>query len=250
MESAVYKIINLQNNKIYIGSSLNVNQRLNAHKRNLRDNKHINKILQEEYNSFGVQNFVYGIIEYVEYDKELLLDREQYWLDYYKSYDNNYGYNIFSDSRNANGYKHTDESKKKMSEFQKGKVLSDEHKNKISETLLKNPPTKGKIMSDETKQKLSISHTGKKLSEVTKQRISKTLKSKERKLTEDELKMRSENNKGAKNPQAKLNEDQVRDIRHMAKEGYSYKEIHNKYSFLHEGYIALVVLYKRWKHVI
>lgn len=83
------------------------------------------------------------------------------------------------------GKKHTDESKKKISESHAGKIpwnlglaCSEEVKQKISESLKGRPSTrKGISPSEETKQKISNTLSGRKLSEETKQKISIAQKS-------------------------------------------------------------------------
>jgi len=90
--SGIYKITNLVSNKIYIGSSKNIKQRINSHKRELKNNKHVNKRLQNSYNKHGESNFKYDIVELVEESK--LLEREQYYIDVNNSYDRDLGYNI------------------------------------------------------------------------------------------------------------------------------------------------------------
>lgn len=75
----VYKIINLVNNKIYIGSSCNLGQRLWCHRANLRHNKHHNPHLQNAWNKYGEENFDYCIIERCSEDKQY--EREQFYID-------------------------------------------------------------------------------------------------------------------------------------------------------------------------
>ena len=90
--TGIYKIENILDGKIYIGSSKNLKQRLNSHKRELKNNKHVNKRLQNAYNKYGDNNFYYEIVEFVE--ESSLLEREQHHIDVNKSYDRNLGYNI------------------------------------------------------------------------------------------------------------------------------------------------------------
>ena len=80
MISGIYYIKNIQNNKIYIGSSIDIEHRISDHFRALKANKHDNIYLQNSYNKYGKNNFCYGIIEIVE-DKDNLLDREQYYIN-------------------------------------------------------------------------------------------------------------------------------------------------------------------------
>ena len=46
----VYLIRNTDNGKVYVGSSSNIETRLRTHFSNLKNNKHVNKGLQEDYN--------------------------------------------------------------------------------------------------------------------------------------------------------------------------------------------------------
>jgi group I intron endonuclease len=81
----VYKIMNLVNGKVYIGSAQNLHNRRKIHFQELR--RGTNSIhLQAAYYKYGERNFGFIIIEFVE-DLTQLTSREQYWIDCYKSYD-------------------------------------------------------------------------------------------------------------------------------------------------------------------
>lgn len=67
-------------------------------------------------------------------------------------------------------YTISEETRQKISLSNKGKILSDKTKQKISNTLL------GHIVTKDTRKKISIAHLGKKLSEETKQKLSKIQK--------------------------------------------------------------------------
>lgn len=75
----VYKIINLINGKIYIGSTKNMRRRLWKHRALLRHNKHHNQHLQNSWNKYGENNFDYAIIE--QCDESCQYEREQYYID-------------------------------------------------------------------------------------------------------------------------------------------------------------------------
>lgn len=87
----IYKIINTYNGKMYIGQSINIIERFYEHKRKLRLNQHYNKHLQNAYNKYG-EYFKYLILE--ECSAEVLDERERYWIRYYNSDNQQYGYNI------------------------------------------------------------------------------------------------------------------------------------------------------------
>jgi group I intron endonuclease len=113
LSSGIYQISNSINGKIYIGSSINLKQRFNDHKKLLRYNKHPNKHLQSAWNQYGEKAFIFNIIELV--DNNSLLIREQYYIDLLYSSNKNLGYNISKIAGNTLGTKRTDETKLKMS---------------------------------------------------------------------------------------------------------------------------------------
>lgn len=75
----IYKITNLKTEKIYVGSSINIEQRWNKHKALLRHNKHENIKLQNSWNKHGEDNFEFSVIE--ECVENELIQKEQYYLD-------------------------------------------------------------------------------------------------------------------------------------------------------------------------
>jgi len=61
--TGVYCILNLENNKQYIGSSTNVYTRKNQHFNKLRKNEHFNPHLQYAWNKYGEARFIYIVLE-------------------------------------------------------------------------------------------------------------------------------------------------------------------------------------------
>jgi len=78
--SGIYKITNLVNGHFYVGSSVNVYNRFHTHKTKLKKNIHVNKYLQNAFNKYGENNFLFTVLEYC--DKNCIQDREQYYLDF------------------------------------------------------------------------------------------------------------------------------------------------------------------------
>lgn len=104
MKKYIYKIINIINNKCYIGQTKNWKRRWQEHQRQLKNNKHENPYLQYAWNKYGEENFRFEVIEYVENYNE----REIYWIEYYQSTECQYGYNIMTggeDPPHINGSK-------------------------------------------------------------------------------------------------------------------------------------------------
>lgn len=91
--SGIYAITNKLNNKKYIGSSKSVYYRWNqSHRPSLRTGNHGNRHLQSAWSKYGESNFEFCIIE--ECASDILLKREGYWIENYRSWEREYGYNL------------------------------------------------------------------------------------------------------------------------------------------------------------
>lgn len=76
----IYIILNVINNKCYIGHSTNLGNRLTKHFSLLRNNKHDNHKLQEDFNFFKEESFKLGVLEYTN---ENFLEKEQEYVNKY-----------------------------------------------------------------------------------------------------------------------------------------------------------------------
>lgn len=110
--SGIYLIRNILNNKIYVGSAKNCRKRLYSHLTDLKKQKHHSILLQRSFNKYGESKFITQILEYVDSNK--LIEREQHYIDLYKSSNKLYGFNICKEAKSAIGYKHREETKIKM----------------------------------------------------------------------------------------------------------------------------------------
>lgn len=88
----VYLLTNKESEKVYVGSSTDINRRYKHHLSSLKNNKHHNILLQREYNDNKQISLSLSILCYCT--KEDLKKNEQYWMDYYQSYNPKYGYNV------------------------------------------------------------------------------------------------------------------------------------------------------------
>jgi group I intron endonuclease len=129
MATGIYKITNKATNKFYIGSAVNTVNRWSLHKNKLKSNSHPNKHLQNAWDKYGQENFIFEIIE--ECSREDLIVTEQKYLDILKPWDNNIGYNIAKVAGNTLGCYHTDESKELISK--NNKASSPEVKQKMKD---------------------------------------------------------------------------------------------------------------------
>lgn len=97
--SGIYLIKNLINNKVYIGKSINIHQRISAHI-NLLNKKSPdeNRYLINAWFKYGRENFQYIVLEDIPKDDSLLKERELYWIKFYNSTNRNKGYNLRIDT--------------------------------------------------------------------------------------------------------------------------------------------------------
>jgi len=88
----IYAIQCVDNKKIYIGATIqNLKSRLQTHLSLLRHKKHSNKLLQEDFNKYGESQFKFYELETeVPYINK---DREKFYMDKYKTYMIENGYN-------------------------------------------------------------------------------------------------------------------------------------------------------------
>ena len=168
--TGIYKIQNTINNKVYIGQAVDIEDRWRNHLSSLRSNSHANTHLQNSFNYYGENAFIFSIIE--ECSVDVLTRQEQFWIDYYGGVNSAKNYN----QRDAGSHgAHSEESKRKISESQKGikkapHTISDEGRKSLSKAHI------GIKHSDETRIKMSLAHKGVKHTEESKKRISKGIK--------------------------------------------------------------------------
>ena len=97
--AGVFQIKNTANGKVLLGSSLNLAGPLNAHRFMLGSGHHQNKTLQQEWNDYGADQFVFEILEEVKVtpdpnfnlDDELTL-LEEIWIEKLQPF-GGHGYN-------------------------------------------------------------------------------------------------------------------------------------------------------------
>jgi bifunctional DNA-binding transcriptional regulator/antitoxin component of YhaV-PrlF toxin-antitoxin module/predicted GIY-YIG superfamily endonuclease len=122
MISGIYMITNIVNYKKYIGSSINLHDRCNKHKAQLKNNKHHNFHLQNAWDKYGEENFKFEIIELVS-DKEKLIEREQYWIDKLDTSNQLKGYNLNPIAGSQLGRKVPKENREKFKLSQKSRPI-------------------------------------------------------------------------------------------------------------------------------
>lgn len=117
MKTGIYIIKNNINDKLYIGSSTNITNRLSFHKRKLKANKHFSDHLQRAFNKYGESNFTFA--ELLICKKEDLLINEIYYIKLFKANTSDKGYNKSLPSTTISSHIFTSDTKLKMSETAK-----------------------------------------------------------------------------------------------------------------------------------
>lgn len=147
MNRGIYKIINIVNNKFYVGSAVDLKRRKARHFSELRHGRHNNRHLQAAWVKYGEQAFVFVVVEELANDADLLA-AENVWLKEHVGKD--YCYNIGVDATAPHlgmsgplsptwGYKHTPEALTQIGAASKARIQSEEEKAKRRVTMRGKP---------------------------------------------------------------------------------------------------------------
>jgi group I intron endonuclease len=147
MKSGIYSIMHISSGRFYIGSARDVSQRCSAHKSMLRRGTHHSPHLQHAWNCYGADAFKFSTIEHCEPD--LLLEREQFWIDRLCACDPDRGFNTAPVAGTRFGVPQSVEARAKMSVAGKGKPKSAAHRAKIGAA------NKGKVRTEECKRRIT-----------------------------------------------------------------------------------------------
>lgn len=179
--SGIYKISNIIDDRIYIGSAYKMRKRKNVHIMHLKRGTHHSNYLQNFVSKYGIDSLIFEVIEFC--NTQDLIPREQFYLDGLNPI-----FNMCKIAGNILGIKRSDEFKKKCSERMKGNVLSEETKLKKSiamkeyhklhpeftEKVRQSNRKRTVIHSPETRQKIGFKHKGRITPQDVKDKISKS----------------------------------------------------------------------------
>jgi group I intron endonuclease len=282
----IYLITNLKNGKVYVGKSVDPSGRWHDHKKVALGGKekYPNDFfaVHAALAKYGIDNFSFEIIDQFDSEEESYL-AETAMIQLTCSNLTKYGYNcnlgglggivpneetrqkliiaqnkpeMLKQKSDAMKKRHQDNpgflsSVHKGNQYTTGMVLSDDHKQKISDKL------KGREFSKEHKQNISKAISGenhpmygKHISEETKRKKSEAMTGKNNpffgKTHTEEIK---EKFRGENNKQAKITAQQVTEIRKLFATGnYYQKDIAKMYNISNTS-VSLIISRKTWKHI-
>ena len=182
-----------------------------------------------------------SIVSLCDYDVHVLFDdvdyefakqKEMEFIEIYKrKSDGGTLCNITLGGDGVLGIVHTDEAKEKMGAPNKGKVISEWHRKRISEFHT------GKVVSKETRQKMSNSISGEKHPLYGKNASEETKE-----------KMRASAKKGSSNKSSKLTESNVIQIRSLHGNGQSARSIAKQFGVV-KTTIQYIINRETWRHI-
>lgn len=170
----IYITENLINGKQYIGQR--------KFYRGHRDYLGSGIALKRAIELYGTNNFSQDIIEICG-PKDELNKQEEYWINYYDAVNSDCFYNLaYGGNAFRSGISPSEETKKKMSNAAKGRIISESQKEKLREARKRyvcsdatakkiSESNMGRVVTEETRRKISEGHKGKIVKEETRQKL-------------------------------------------------------------------------------
>lgn len=219
--SGIYTITHIASGRVYVGQSCNLEKRWQSHRGYLMRDAHDNQKLQRAWTKYGPNAFAYAVVELVA-DAHALTEREQYWIDALGSATNK-GFNLCPAAGSCAGLKHSAEvTAKKFGRAPWNKGLAGQYKMQPQ--------------SPQHKQKIGDAQRGEKNHMFGKKNTPAAIE-----------KMRLANG-GSKCYLAKLNEEQVLQIRIALKSGAVGAALARQYG-VDKTQIYAIRCGKTWRHV-
>lgn len=145
----IYIITNIQNNKIYVGQTINLKRRISSHFTGKGSGSYIDNIIRK-YNKY----ITWGILGTCN-SKQELDEAEKECIAFFESKNKLYGYNLTDGGATGTiGHLLSEETKRKISKTMKGHLISEETRKKIGKAH------RGRILSNEHKLKISKAKKG------------------------------------------------------------------------------------------
>lgn len=174
LDVGVYRIRNVQNGRVYIGSSKTLEKRLKDHRKFLGKGTHSNRYLQHDWNKCGKDAFVFEVVERTtESSQQFVL--EQHWLDQVYDHQNqcyNFRANALQDVRSCHSKTPIQTNEKQSQTWKKLWANSEFHEAQRLRMIASRTPgwrdnlssgQKKRWAEDKTNQRQAVSERAKKL---------------------------------------------------------------------------------------
>lgn len=161
MASGIYAIVS-PSGKRYVGSAVNISRRWTEHQRRLQDGTHDNRTLQNSYNKYG-SALVYTVLELCEGSREVLLSREQHYID---TTPPESLYNQCLQAGSVQGLKHTAATRTYLRNLHTGRKHTKEARANMAKAA------KGRLRTAKHNANLGASNRGRQRSAESKARMS------------------------------------------------------------------------------
>jgi group I intron endonuclease len=153
-QAGVYALICKVTNKYYVGSSIHLGARLLDYMQPAYLARNSNRPILRALLKYSLNDWIFIILETCQ--SSVVLDREQYWLDFLEP-----EYNLSKEAGSTLGVNLSEETKAKLRAAQLGRTHTLETRQLMSETRKgPNNPWFGKSASEETKARLSSALKG------------------------------------------------------------------------------------------
>lgn len=183
MIACVYGIRCTLTGKIYVGSTSNWPKRYRQHRYELNRGTSRLRHLQAAWSKYGEDSFKISVLEVTHPDKDVLMEREKYYIDLYNASDPEHGLNCRSMPNTNLGVKFSEDFRERC----RMRRASEDTRRKLSESHKGQKPSQkniesrlaavtGKSRTPEVREKISMAHKGKIVSKETRARISKAAK--------------------------------------------------------------------------
>lgn len=210
----IYLIRNKINNKIYIGQSIDIRRRAYEHfrsgqpeKYSIKSQRDINTPLHLAMQKYGITNFTIEILEKCE--KNLLDEKEKYYIQLFQSNNRDIGYNITDGGQKNFALKGEEHSQAKLTQKEVNQIKD----------LLKN--------TEMSLREISIKFNNISTSTLSMINHGKIWYDNKEKYP---IRIMNSGQKGDKNARAKLTDNEVMEIRKLQSQGATYATLPIKYT--------------------
>ena len=150
--SGIYAIKNTRNGKVYVGKSVDVQDRWCHHLRRLHRGLHVNHHLQNAWDKYGPSSFLLEVLEEAPRDK--LPSLEETWMVRLSATDREHGYNL--DLTTPSGKVMSPETRARIGAANRGKVRTEEMRAHMRS--VKQGQGKGRVKSPQEIENMRAAH--------------------------------------------------------------------------------------------